>query len=244
MVTDGLRKLWALAFPEDAEFADHFFSTAYHADRCRYFHDGKKVTAALYWLDMEYAGQRYAYIYGVGTHPECRGQGLCRMLIEKTHRDLEAACYAGSLLKPAGEDLRRMYQKMGYSNCTNVDEISCHAGTETTEVRAISIPEYAALRRTYLPEGGLAQEGENLTYLATYAGLYAGEDFLLAAVHGEEKLFGAELLGNPNRAPEILKAMGYTEGVFRVPGEEIPFAMYHPIQENAPVPSYLGLAFD
>ena len=243
-MTEELKQLWFLAFPEDAELADHFFSTAYCADRCRFFYNGEKITAALYWLDMEYAGYRYAYIYGVGTHPEYRGQGLCRLLMEKTHRDLKAAGYAGSLLKPAQEGLRRMYRKMGYRDCTDVEEFSCRAGTEPTEVRAVSVSEYAALRRTYLPQGGLIQENENLTYLTTYAGVYAGEDFLLAAVHGEEKLFGAELLGNRNRAPEILKAMGYGEGVFRIPGKEIPFAMYRPIAENAPVPTYLGLAFD
>ena len=80
--------------------------------------------------------------------------------------------------------------------------------------------------------------------LATYAQLYAGQDFIMAAVHQENRLFAVELLGNTARASEILKAMGYETGIFRTPGSDTPFAMLYPLRESTSHPTYLGLAFD
>lgn len=243
MNPESLKTLWAQAFGDTPEMIDLFFSTAYAPQRCRYLADGETAAAALYWLNAAYRGQKFAYIYGVATHPEYRGKGLCRELMAKTHRELAELGYAGAILMPAEPGLRTMYAKMGYRECSTLEEFSCRAGG-TVDVRAISGEEYTRLRRRFLPENGLIQEGENITYLQTYAALYAGEDFLLAAVHEKDRLFGLELLGNKAAAPGILRAMGYETGTFRVPGEGLPFAMAISLKENAQMPGYLGLAFD
>ena len=244
MRSESLKQLWMLAFGDSEELVENFFRTAYTPQQCRCLHSGGMVTAALYWLDADFSGRKYAYIYGVATHPEHRGQGLCRKLMLQTHEDLKAQGYAGALLMPADSGLRRMYAGMGYREGTRLTEFSCKAGNVAADVHAISPAEYEALRRQYLPEGGVLQERENIAYLATYAVFYAGSDFLMAAIHEKERLFAAELLGNREMAPGILKAMGYPEGTFRVPGDKQPFAMFLPLQEDAPVPCYLGLAFD
>jgi len=243
MKPESLKALWSLAFGDTPEMIELFFSTAYAPQRCRYLADGDTAAAALYWLDTEYRGQKFAYLYGVATHPAHRGKGLCRKLMEQTHRDLAKLGYAGAILMPAGPGLRGMYAKMGYRECSPLEEFSCRAG-DAVDVRAIDAKEYTQLRRAFLPEGGLIQEGENIAYLQTYAALYAGNDFLLAAVHEADRLFGVELLGNKAAAPGILKAMGYERGTFRVPGAGVPFAMAIGLKENAEIPSYLGLAFD
>lgn len=238
-----LKELWGLAFGDTPEMIDLFFSTAYAPQRCRYLAEGETAVAALYWLDATYRGQKFAYIYGVATHPEHRGKGLCRKLMETTHQDLAKLGYTGAVLMPAQTDLRGMYAKMGYRECSTLEEFSCRAGA-SVDVRAIGAEEYARLRRAFLPEGGLIQEGENIAYLQTYAALYAGKDFLLAAVHEKDRLFGLELLGNKDAAPGILKAMGYETGTFRTPGDGMPFAMGIAFKDNAEMPSFLGLAFD
>ena len=244
MKSDQLKKLWMLAFGDTEAVVSSFFFTAYAPQRCRYLTEDGQITAALYWLDGECFGRKYAYIYGVATHPDHRGKGLCRKLMALTHADLKALGYAGALLMPAELGLRKMYASFGYRESSGIREFSCTAGEESASVRPVSLSEYASLRRKFLPRGGLIQEGENLAYLTTYAQLYAGEDFLLTAVHEKDKLFGMELLGNADRASQILKAMGYEEGTFRTPGKEIPFSMYYPLQPDAPSPEYLGLAFD
>jgi hypothetical protein len=67
---------------------------------------------------------------------------------------------------------------------------------------------------------------------------------LLAAYLDENKLHGMELLGNPDAAPGILRALGCETGIFQIPGATIPFAMIHRLAENTVTPSYLGFSFD
>ncbi len=242
-MTEALKELWALAFGDSWESITLFFQTAYHPRRCRLLTDGDRVCAALHWLDCEFSGERFAYIYAVATHPDDRGRGLCRQLMKETHQQLRKQGYAGAVLMPAEAGLRQMYAKMGYRECSSIHQFDCHAG-KPVAVRSIDRGEYARLRRQFLPANGLIQEKENLAYLETYAGLYAGKDFLLAAVHEEDRLFGMELLGNAQAAPGILGAMGYREGTFRTPGDDIPFGMGISLKDNVSLPGYLGLAFD
>jgi ribosomal protein S18 acetylase RimI-like enzyme len=244
MPIEELKTLWQLAFGDSREAIDGFFATGYRPDCCRFLREEGRVAAALYWLDGTYDGRRYAYIYAVATDPDFRGRGLCRKLMAQTQSDLEKLGYAGALLKPGEEGLRRMYEKMGYRTVSRIGEFSCRAGEEGTPLRRLDTAQYARLRREYLPQGALIQEGGSLSYFAAYALFYAGEDCLLAAVPTEGGLFVPELLGNRNRAPQILKTLGYAAGTFRTPGEDIPFAMYHPLQSSAPAPTYVGLAFD
>lgn len=238
-----LKALWSLAFGDSGEAIEQFFTTAYAPERCRCVLLDGQVAAALYWFDTRWDGQKLAYLYAVATHPDFRNRGLCRALMEDTHQLLMALGYDGALLTPAETPLRRMYAGMGYQDCCSVSELSSAAGTPVA-VREIGREEYAILRRKLLPEGGVIQEGENLAYLETYAQLYAGEDFLLAAVQEGGKLHGLELLGNKDAAPGILAALGCREGSFRVPGKDIPFTMFRPLKAGARAPGYFGLAFD
>lgn len=243
MVTEQLKKLWNLAFGDSMEFIGLFFGTAYAPGRCLYLAEDGQVTAALYWLDCEYKGQKQAYIYAVATHPDHRGKGLCRQLMDRVHALLKAEGYSAALLRPADNGLRRMYRKMGYRDATRVSEFACTAAAPVS-LRKIGTPEYARLRRTFLPEAGVIQEGVSLDYLAAYAGLYTGEDFLLAGAPWQGEFNGMELLGNREAAPGILAALGYEKGSFRCPGEEIPACMFLPLSEHAEEPGYLGLVFD
>lgn len=238
-----LTKLWKLAFGDSEETIEQFFVTAYDPQRCRCIPAGEEIAAALYWLDCECRGQKLAYIYAVATHPDYRGRGLCRALMEDTHRILADRGYAGAVLMPAGETLRQMYGKMGYRDFGGLEEFYCTVG-ETVPVRRIRKAEYAALRRIFLPEGGVIQEGPSLDYLETYAYLYTGADFLLAAVPEGDGLIGIELLGNREAAPGILAALGCAWGKFRAPGADIPFGMFRALEMGAKNPTYLGHAFD
>lgn len=242
-MTEQLKDLWQLAFGDGEEFIDLFFRTAYSANRCLYLTDNGQITAALYWLDCEYKGQKQAYIYAVATHPEHRGKGLCRRLMDMTHKRLKALGYHAALLCPADDGLRRMYRKMGYRVVTGVAEFEAVAG-KSLLLRKLDAREYEKLRKKYLPEDGVLQEGVSTDYLASYAQLYAGEDFLLAGSFYEGSFIGMELLGNRDAAPGILAALGYERGRFRCPGMEIPFGMFLPLREDAQEPGYLGLVFD
>ena len=112
------------------------------------------------------------------------------------------------------------------------------------EIRNVGMEEYAALRREFLPENAVLQEGLQLPFLAAQAQLLAGADFLLAAWLEGNALHGMELLGNTNAAPGILRALGCEKGIFQTPGVNNPFAMIHKLQDSAVVPNYFGFSFD
>lgn len=241
-MTEALMQLWHRCFGDSPEDIAAFFQTAYAPQRCMTLTQENRLAAALYWLDCQAGARKLAYLYAVGTDPDFRGRGLCRELMAKTHTRLEALGYAGSVLYPANAGLRRMYAGMGYRDFGGQDRMEAQAGP-AVDLRRVTPAEYAALRRRFLPPDGVRQEGENLAYLSGFAQLYAGADFLLAAVREETGLTGIELLGDPAAAPGILGALGCSRGTFRVPGKA-PFAMFRPLTAEAQAPSYFGLAFD
>lgn len=241
---DALSKLWQDAFGDSEEFVDGFFYTGFSPARCRCVTESEEVVAALYWFDVAYAKQRFAYVYAVAVDKAHRGKGIGSALMADTHAHLKLRGYDGVLLLPQEEDLRKMYAKMGYSDCTGVGQFSCQAAEAPVVLHRIDREEYARLRRTYLPENGAIQEDENIAYLEMMAFFYAGEDFLLAARKEGQTLKGLELLGNAEAAPGILAALNCADGSFRTPGKGQAFAMFHGLVEDAAAPGYLGLVFD
>ena len=217
-----LLRLWKQIFGEYDGFWELFLDHGFSAERCRCIVEKGKITASLCWFDCQCVGQKQAYVYAVLTHPDHRGRGLCRKLLSDTHAYLQKEGYAAVVLVPAEESLREMYRKLGYREATRVSEFSCGAGEAPVSIRAIGPGEYAALRRKFLPEGGMVQEGENLCFLARQAQFYAGESFLLAAYTDGDTLHAMELLGDSSAAPGILRALECKKGHFRTPGTERP----------------------
>lgn len=239
-----LRQLWQLSFGDTNDFLDSFCRTAYAPDRCRCVLADDKVAAALYWIDCSLDDQKLAYIYAVATHPDYRGQGLCRRLMGDAHDLLRRRDYAGAVLVPQDEGLRAMYRSMGYQNMGGLTEFTCAAADLPVALRSVGPAEFAAIRHRLLPEGGIRQEGEGLNFLAEQLQFYAGEDFLLAGFEEQEVFHGVELLGSRFAAPGILAALGCRTGFFRTPGDDRLFSMFHPLAEDAILPNYFGFAFD
>lgn len=239
-----LRQLWQTAFGDTDDFLDSFYETAFMPENCLCIFENDTPAAVLYWIDCELDGHKLAYIYAVVTDPAFRGRGLCRQLMNSTHELLQNRDYAGAVLVPQQEGLRAMYAGMGYKNCGGLRQFSCTAGDAPVSLHAIGPDEFAALRRRMLPEGAVIQEGMGLAFLARQLQFYAGDGILLAAYAENDTLFVPELLGDPENAPGILRELGSFQGVFRTPGIQKPFAMFHPLTKNIPSPEYFGFAFD
>lgn len=242
--TQALRELWKEAFGDTDAYLDLFFGSGYAPTRCRCISEGEKLAAALYWLDMTCHGQRIAYIYAVATGRAFRGRGLCRALMEDTHRVLKGRGYAGAVLSPGDAGLARMYGTMGYSHCGGISQLRCQAGTVPAALRRVDGITYQKKRNELLPPGGVGLEKAALRFLEAQAELYVGTETALAAIRTEKGLLGIELLGDTACASGILTKLGCQEGVFRIPGDDHPFAMFCPLKDRAKAPEYLGIAFD
>ncbi len=245
MNTNLLRNLWKNSFGDSEEFLDSFFTTAFHPDRCRCITDSGNILGALYWFDCLYQDEPFAYLYAIATDSAYRNQGICHKLMQDTHTHLAQQGYQGTILVPGNSGLFAFYETMGYQTCCSVSEFTCDSSSTRIDITQITKEQYTKMRRKYLPQGSVIQEKENLDFLQTQALFYQGESFLLAAHSDHLALRGMELLGDSTVAPDILYTLGYPKGSFRIPGKDIPFAMYHPLTDrNITPPNYFGLAFD
>lgn len=231
-----LRQLWKEAFGDTDAFLNHFYSTAFSPDRCLCAMLDGEVAAMAYWFHCE----KYAYIYAVATAKRHRGKGISHALMARIHDILTQRGYDGCILVPGEESLRTFYRSMGYENCGGVHEFEVDAGAPLS-LRKLQKEEYAVLRRKYLPQGGVVQEGVNLDFLSCWAEFYEAPNALIAAVWEDGKLLVLDLLGDSRQAPGIVAALGANSGRFRSPGED-PFAMHKPLNANTP-PKYFAFCF-
>ncbi len=239
-----LRKLWKKAFSDGDDYLDIFFSHAFDPARCRCITENGQVLAALYWFHVSCCGQAFAYLYAIATDPDHRSKGLCRALVEDTKQLLADAGFYGVLLVPDGENLAGMYRKMGFEFCASLAEFECTAADIPVSFRRIEAEEYARLRREFLPENAVIQEGESLDLLSALCGFYAGKDWIAAASAEKNSLRCYEFLGNSDAAPGLVAALGCVQGSFRTSGDRIPFAMFCPLRPDAAAPKYFAFAFD
>lgn len=240
MNTDALKRLWKTVFGDSDSFLDAFFRLAYSPDRCQYLEEGGDVVSVLYWFDCSFEGGKLAYIYAVATHPEHRGKGLASRLLRQTHDLLKAQGYAGAVLKPA-KGLFPFYERLGYVTCGYIRRFHAGASNPPAALKALSAEEYGLCRRSLLPENAVIQEGLTLTFLRSFASYYAGADALVCAAPEEGAVF--EYLGNPHSAPGILAALGIQKAEIPTVGNDIPFAMFHPLNCTK-TPGYLGLSLE
>ncbi len=241
----ALWELWQEAFGDSMDFIGTFEKTAFSTERCRCVTVNDTLAAALYWFDCSCCEQKVAYIYAVATKKEFQGQGICRELMNNTHRHLKELGFQLAVLVPGSQSLFNFYKKTGYEVCTYIGELSCNTAEKNIVLNSINADEYAELRRAVLPKNSIIQENENLRFLEVQAQFYKGDGFLLSARSENGKVFAAELLGDISSAPEIVNALGCTEGRFRFPGNDRPFSMYKKLTDKVVIkPEYFAFAFD
>lgn len=238
-----LRRLWQQAFGDPDRFTDSFFETGFSPVRCLCLTENGQLAAALYWFDCVCKEQKLAYIYGVATEKGFRGKGFCHNLMQFTLRHLHDNGYAGAILVPASDGLRKLYANMGFRDFGGIAEFACVQSGEPVYIRRIGPKEYAAARAALLPEGGVLQEGAAMDFLSTYTEFYAGENILFSLYRDGDTAFIAEFLGDASLVPSVLQALNIPQGRFRIPGDE-PFAMYYPLAEDFQIPVYFGHALD
>lgn len=235
-----LKALWKQAFGDTDEEIDYFFRVGFSENRCLQATVDGQVAAALYWFDSTVWGKKVAYLYAIATEKSFQHQGIAGQLIRSTHEHLKNKGYQGAVLVPSEESLFGFYERFGYSAFGGIGEFTCQKAGTPAPLSKISKATYANLRKAYLPHGGVLQEDVLLDCLDAF---YQGEDFIFTAVPRGENLFVPELLGNAEKAPQILTALGFSQGLFRVPGNDRRFAMFCPLTDM-PAPIYFGLALD
>ena len=188
----GLRRLWKQAFGDSDTFLDGFFQTGFSFDRCRCLLLDNALAAALYWFDCTWGNKKVAYIYAVATDDAFRGKGLCRALMENTHRHLQSLGYAGAVLVPVSRELVTMYAKFGYRSFCPIKKAT---SGEALQANAISVEEYRNLQHAYLGENAVLHGITALQLLDTYGGFYQTETAAFCGYRENDIFHFEEILG-------------------------------------------------
>jgi len=240
----ALRQLWKTVFGDSEEFLDRFFCHAFAPERCLCLWEEGVLAGMVHWLPCERPPHRFAYIYAVATHPDHRGKGICRRLMERTHALLPGQGYAGALLYPQEESLREMYRKMGYETATFLEEGICSPGAAAATLEPLSPEAYFGLRPQYLPEESVLQDEPFCSLLAADFRFYRGPGCLLTARLEKDHLSCPEFLGDLSALPGILRGLGAPFARYRRPGSALPFAMFLPLAPGIRPPEYFAFALD
>jgi len=239
----ALKTLWKEAFGDTEAYLELFFSTVFSPSRCRCVTEDGQTAAMLYWFDCTVEEKPFAYLFAIATRKAFRGKSLCRELMADTHRHLQQLGYAGAILVPAEESLFGFYGSMGYRNFGGVTRFTSLPGETAAALQPVDAKEYGRLRQKLLPPGGVTQDPVTLGFLEAQTALYAGAGFLLSCYREERTLLVQEYLGDPNNAPGIVAALGCREGRFLSLGKD-PFAMWLPLTDDAPTPTYFGISLN
>lgn len=236
-----LRRIWQQAFGDTDEFLDSFFETGFAFDRCWCVFQGKEPVAAVYVFPCGWQEKNVAYLYALAVEKSHQKQGLSRLLLSDVHTKLHRAGYAGAIMEPATESLRRYYETMGYRSFGGRKDCEFTAKDPAQSVTKLPPLAYELARRTLLPAGGITQEGAFTAMLQKYAICYGGDGFV-ATVSMEEP-FVLEFLGDERKIPGFLKTLQIERAKVRLPGGQ-PTAVYLDFVGKEELPTYLGLPMD
>lgn len=236
----ALRRLWQQAFGDSDAFLDGFFCTGFATERSRCVKLGGKLAAALYWFDCQWQEKKLAYLYAVATDEHFRGQGLCRGLMEDTHRHLQSLGCAGAVLVPGNKGLFALYEKLGYAPFCPMQTCTIAPGDNPADIRPVRVDDYKLLRRQMLPANSVVQEKEALDFAGTFCEFYTGESMLMCLSREDDTLYFQEYLGDPAHLGSIIKVLGAEKGIAPLPGGS-PAAMYHSLTPNKEMPAYFGI---
>ena len=236
----ALRRLWSEAFGDPDSFVDGFFRTGFSFDRCRCLRENDTPVAVLYWFDCRWQDQKLAYIYAVATAKEFQGRGLCRRLMEDTHRHLRSLGYKGAILVPGSSELFRLYEKLGYTPCCPRQMKSIAASDPAAALTAISAEEYLRLRADLLPADAVWQDEAALRYLDTYAGFYRGDGFAFTGGMEDGTFYFQEFIGDMEQVSKVLPYFHCACGEVPI-YTGAPYAMYRSLTGDKILPTYFGL---
>lgn len=236
----ALWQLWQQAFGDTDAFLEGFFRTGFSPVRCRCIKQGGQLAAALYWFDCGWQGKKIAYLYAVATEQAFQRKGLCRALMDDTHRHLKGLGYAGAALVPGNKGLFALYEKLGYAPFCPMQTCTIAPGDNPADIRPVSADTYRLLRQQMLPANSVAQEKEALDFAATFCEFYAGESMLMCLSREDDTLYFQEYLGDPALLGGIVKMLGTQKGIVYLPGGN-PIAMYHSLTPNKELPAYFGI---
>jgi len=165
-----LKTLWRLLYPEDSqEYAALFFRNRFVPEETAVVTEGERICGVMYLLPCRLSGGRKAfYAYAGGIHPESRGRGYFRLLVNTLARECEGRDAA--LFLVPGEKLWDFYRSAGFCRefWRKTLVLAPEVYGEEIKILPCTAEEYAAMRQK-LPEESPLWDISALEYAAKEA---------------------------------------------------------------------------
>lgn len=141
---NGLEALFDLCFPGEKSFTHWFFQKVWKPENTLLCGE-EHIQAMLQLLPVqlrqgENRGQGL-YVYGVGTHPSCRGKGLAGALLEEARKKGIEQGIDLLMLIPQETSLFDYYRRFGYRTAFWVEERQIKARREEEGLLSVAQPE-------------------------------------------------------------------------------------------------------
>ncbi len=242
--------LWNKAFGDSVNDIDKYLETL-----LKYFvvyEDNGIVKGMLSVLPVEYDNKNGGYIYAVATHPDYRGQGICKSLMDSVK---DSQKYAFLVLVPQNESLFEFYAKMDFVKVPLLAKKELYVKKTNKSKRSlkkITVKEYEALRNLFFGERNFIKwDAEMLLFAKT---MYSGEFYEIqnaggraefAFLHKEkETVFIKELIAEkPEETANFIGSeLGAETVKYSYPDKNgAPTYMVFPGELSGP---YFGIYFD
>ena len=122
-----VRQMWKICFEDTEEFMDIYFSKKYKEENTLIYFEGDEAVASLQMLPytINFYGENipFAYLAGLCTLPKYRQRGYMAQLIHEAHKIIEERNIPLSILIPAEDWLYGFYEKYGYEQVFEKDNI-------------------------------------------------------------------------------------------------------------------------
>lgn len=123
-----LMDIFNICFPNEEDFCRWFFKNIFSAENTLVDIENNSIRAMAEEIDCYIEGLGEAtYLYAVATLPQYRGKGICRRLIERSHREDIKKGKAASILIPGSSNLFGFYEKLGYKKSAFISEREVYA---------------------------------------------------------------------------------------------------------------------
>ncbi len=255
---DSLKTLWKLAFHDEEPYIQHFFEKFSPHQMFLAVKEDEILGMTYYFPSIFHRhgkSYKFAYLYGVATHPKAEKQGIASGLLGHIYKTLEKEGFDGVTTVPATPSLHQFFGRNGFHDYFVYEKRQGISFSPMGE--KISGEEFASLREDSLkkqnmPYITLEKEGfsyqEGVCALGKGGFFRSGEEIYCVEQANETSVVVKEAFGvnPPDLGLEVLESRRIPS-VSPEKGENFGMIQWFsslPTDWHEEERGYLGLAFD
>lgn len=170
---ETLFSIWKKCFSADTVFLNFFFKECFPLTKTYVYKDLGRVVSSISLIDLTLVGnpsKKGAYLYGVCTLPEYRGNHLSTKLIEYAEDDCRENGYNFIVTRPASPSLFALYRKIGYTTpiYRQYSDVPLPIYADGVSFKELDAKRLKELRKSHLVSNYFEWDKKVLEYIIAY----------------------------------------------------------------------------